>query len=668
MTQMATNQCKTCGSTIPPDAVAGHCPRCLFGVALSAEEDCGIGSGQRQFGDYELGSQLGAGGMGVVYRARRLRDNRIVAMKLIRDLHLRSPTSLCRFTIEAEAAARLDHPNIVRIQEVGETNGVPYFSMDFIEGESLDVKIARGDFTTKQHSEIAQLVAIIARAVHHAHARGVVHRDLKPANVLIDGQGVPHLTDFGLAKILHPGADIRTLTGSGDLPGTPSYMSPEQVRGADVGYASDIYSLGAILYALLTRHPPFQGATSLEVFQQITEQPPARPRSVQRDLATICLKCLEKDPLRRYSSAEALAEDLENFAEAKPIKARPASLMYRLRQWTKRNPVGTALIVTLCAGLSVALLLLRTVSEQRREIQLDRDLAFDEGMEKISRIWRDPATRAVTISARELGILAGRSPVDVRGAKHQLTLAVSADDGPSSMAQRYARLLSNFQSYMQRQLGEKVAFQLLLLKRFTQEEETLLRGEADFIVLSAVDFLHAQRAAPGIAAAAQASTSREGVIFARTNLVIADLRGRSIAFPDPDLSLTVCAKARLFAAGLRVRDLGFATNVVDEGAEAGQTVISSAEALALVLRGKVDAGVTYRAQFERYRHLGLQPLEIFLETPKVLAARAEIDPRIFAAFRSAVSDAPWPESKFTAGSAALDDLRSALEHAERFEQ
>jgi ABC-type phosphate/phosphonate transport system substrate-binding protein len=496
----------------------------------------------------------------------------------------------------------------------------------------------------------------------------VVHRDLKPANVLIDGQGAPYLTDFGLAKILRPGVDVRTLTGSGDLPGTPSYMSPEQVRGTDVGCASDIYSLGAVLYALLTGHPPFQGATSLDVFRQITEQPPARPRAVQRDLATICLKCLEKDPLKRYSSAAALAEDLENFAAGRSIKARPANSLYRLSQWVKRNPVGTALIVTLCAGLAVALLLLRTVSEQRREIQLDRDLAFDDGMEKISRIWRDPATKAVTISARELGILAGRSPVDVRGAKHQLTLAVSANDGPSSMAQRYARLLSTLQSRMHSQLGEKVAFQLLLLKRFSEEEETLLRGEADFIVLSAVDFLRAQRAAPGISAVAQTSTARDGVIFARTNLAIADLRGRAVAFPDPDLSLTMCAKARLFAAGLRAKDMDLATNIVDRGPETGETVISTAETLALVLRGKVDAGVTYQAQFERYRHLGLVPLEVFSETPRVLAARAEIEPRIFAALRSAVTDAPWPENKFIAGNVALDNLRSALKQAERFDQ
>jgi serine/threonine protein kinase len=653
---------------VPTDAVAGQCPSCLIGLALTPADDLPFDTDGRRFGQYQLGRQIGAGGMGVVYEAWRISDGSRVALKLVRNIHAASPSALCRFTVETEAAARLDHPNIVRIHEIGETNGQPFFSMDYIEGESLQAKITRGDFTQQQHGELARLMGIIARAVHHAHARGVVHRDLKPGNILIDSEGVAHLTDFGLAKILQPGTDIPSVTGSGDLPGTPSYMSPEQVRGAEVGCASDIYSLGAVMYALLTGHPPFQGATQLQIFRQISDESPSRPPGIHRNLATICLKCLEKDPLHRYSSAEALARDLDNFVAGRPIDARLPGPFLRVSRWMKGNPVGAALIVSLCGGLSIALLLLQTVNEQRRQIQLDRDLAFDEGMEKISRIWREPQTESVIISSRELAILAGGSPMDLRGAKHQLTFAVSADDGPSSMAQRYARLLSSVQTQMQRELGEKVAFQLLLLKRFSQEEKTLVRGETDFIVLSAVDFVQAQRALPGITAIAQARVLREGVIFARTNLTMADLQNRSIAFPDANLSITIGAKARLVAAGFRAKDFHFATNVIDQTFEPGRTVVSTTETLRLVLSGRVDAGVSYRSQFERQRHMGLRLLQVFPETPRVLASRAQMDSRIIAAFKATVSDAPWPENKFVAVTRTPTDLRAELEQAERFDQ
>ena len=665
---MTAQTCSACGSPVPADAIAGQCPACLIGVALSAPDDLPFEVTRRRFGEYELGRQLGAGGMGVVYEGWRMSDGARVALKLMRNIHAAAPSALCRFTVEAEAAARLDHPNIVRIHEIGEGNGQPFFSMDYIDGESLQTRIARGDFAAAEPQQVARLMATIARAVGHAHARGVVHRDLKPANVLIDAEGAPHLTDFGLAKLVLSGAEAHVLTSTGDLPGTPSYMSPEQVRGAEIGFACDIYSLGAVLYAMLTGQPPFRGPTPLEIFRQISDESPPRLHDAPRDLATICLKCLEKNPVNRYGTAEALADDLDLFASGRPIQARPPGTVHRVSRWIRRNPLGAALIASLCAGLAVSLLLLQTVNEQRSQIQLDRDLAFDEGMEKISRIWREADTRSVVISPRELAILAGRSPIDVRSAKHYLTFAVSGDDGPSSMAQRYASLLGSFQTHMHRQLGEKVAFQLLLLKRFSQAEETLLRGEADFIVLSAVDFLRAQRNAPAISAVAQARISREGVIFGRTNLNLSDLRNRAIAFPDSDLSLTVWAKARLFGHGLRARDLGLITNVTDAAGGLGESVISTTETISLVLRGEVDAGVTYRSQFERHRHRGLALLDIFSETPRILAARAQVDPRLVAALKSTVDEAPWPENKFSSGAPTIEALRSALDQAERFDQ
>lgn len=653
--------CDHCGSTIGADAIAGQCPVCLLNVALSGEDRPpgtheSFASSRRRFGDYELGRQIGAGGMGVVYEARRVSDGARVGLKLIRHFHTASPMELCRFTIEAEAVSRLDHPAIVRIHEVGECDGQPYFSMDLVEGQSLNERIVRGDLDLSQ-TDMARFMTKLARAVHHAHLRGVLHRDLKPANIIVDPQGEPHLTDFGLAKILQPEADARALTASGDAPGTPSFMSPEQVRGGAIGCAADIYGLGAILYALMTGRAPFEGQSTLEVFAAIVSQPPARPRALNRALSpaleTICLKCLEKHPGRRYPSAEALANDLENFAEGRPIQARTPGPLHRAGQWIKRNPVGASLIASLGLGLAAALILLSIVNQQRRQIRLDRDLAFDEGMQKISEIWRDPATSAVTISARELNILAGRSPVDVRLAKHQFVLGIGAGDSPSSAAQRYAQILGRMADGLEGELGEKVALHLRLFKR--SGEAALTAGQADFIVLSPVTFLQAT----GLSAIAQAKTPREGVLFARTNLGTADLRGKAIAFTEPDTSLHVWAKARLFAAGLRRRDLARTTNVADS--------------IAPVLRGEFDAGVAPRMQFERYRHLGLVMLDCFPETPNVLAARAGIAPRINDALRRVIgsprtSDA-WPENKFTAppGLRELEALKAAMEQAELFQ-
>jgi hypothetical protein len=681
--------CPTCGSTALVDAVAGQCPHCLIRMALSEEDPLpsiglALGVPQRQFGEYLLGRQIGVGGMGVVYEARRLSDDSAVAIKLIRDFHVASPTLLRRFTIEAEAAARLEHSHIVRIHEIGECEGHPFFSMDLIEGENLNARITRG--AVMSPGEIARLMATISRAVQHAHARGVLHRDLKPGNILIDLAGEPHLTDFGLAKMLQHDSDennVATLTTAG-APGTPSYMSPEQVSGGEASSASDIYGLGAVLYALMTGRPPFQGATSLELFKQIVEQQPVRPRMVNRSLPpaleTICLKCLEKDPRRRYATAEALAEDLESFTAGGTIMARPPTAIHRSRQWIRRNPVGAALIASLCLGLFVALALLKVVNDQRRQMELDRDQTFDEGMQKVSQIWRDPGTKAVTVSARELAILAGRSPTDSRDAKFQLTFGVSADDGPSSMAQRYARLLGDLQAQMQRELGEKTVFHLHLLKRFHGSEDTLLRGEVDLLVLSPVDFLRAEQVGAGIVALALGNSAREGVIFARTNCGtrhLAGLRGKSLALPDPGLSLSVWAKALLVDAGLRGSDFTALTNIMDRGAEVGTSTASATETIDRVLRGEWDAGVTHRGQFERYRHLGLLALEHFPETPDVVAARAGLETQITAALQNVLRSPKarqWPDSRFavesigpekTAG-ASLKALRGAIARAAQF--
>ena len=276
-----------------------------------------------RFGDYELLGEIARGGMGVVYRARQISLDRTVAVKMILSGQLASEEDVRRFRTEAESAARLQHPHIVTIHEVGELKGQHYFSMDFIEGENLSDRVADGPLAPEA---AAELVSKVATAIDYAHQQGILHRDLKPQNILIDSSQEPQITDFGLAKRIEGRSD---LTGTGQILGTPSYMPPEQA-GSDpsaVGPASDIYSLGAILYELVTGRPPFQAQTPLDTLMQVLSQEPVSPRllnvSVPRDLETIILKCLQKQPSKRYTSAAELFEELGHYLEGKPIQARP---------------------------------------------------------------------------------------------------------------------------------------------------------------------------------------------------------------------------------------------------------------------------------------------------------------------------------------------------------
>ena len=344
-----------------------------------------LGTIIRYFGGYELLEEIARGGMGVVYRARQTNLNRIVALKMILAGQLASAADIKRFYNEAEAAANLDHPGIVPVFEVGEHEGQHYFSMGFIDGDSLAFHLDDRPFVPKQ---AAELICTVADAVQYAHDKRVIHRDLKPANILIDRDGQPKVTDFGLAKRTEEDSN---LTGTGDILGTPSYMPPEQAGGrlSDVRETADVYALGAVLYATLTGRPPFQTDNRFDTLMQVLEREPVPPRQlnpkVPLDLETICLRCLEKDRRRRYASAAELSAELRRFLNGEPIKVRPISKVERMWRWCKRNPAVAgfsmlALTLLLVLGIGGPLVALKQIENAHKQAELRAQAEFERRM------------------------------------------------------------------------------------------------------------------------------------------------------------------------------------------------------------------------------------------------------------------------------------------------
>ena len=351
----------------------------------------------RYFGDYEIIREIARGGMGVVFQARQVSLNRTVALKMILAGQLADETDVKRFYTEAEAAANLDHPGIVPIFEVGQHEGQHYFSMGFVEGQSLSQRLAEGPLPSR---EAAELIRRVSEAIEYAHQHGVIHRDLKPANILLDQNGNPRVTDFGLAKKIQGDSG---LTGSGQIMGTPSYMPPEQAGGkrGEVGPAADVYALGATLYALVTGRPPFQAATAMDTVLQVISDEPVPPRrlnaSIPRDLETICLKCLEKEPARRYTTGGELADDLRRFLDGEPIRARSVNSFEKCWRWCRRRPVFaglTAAVVMAVAGGLIGTSLglvaaLEAQAKERAQTELAEQQLYDARMNLVARSWED---------------------------------------------------------------------------------------------------------------------------------------------------------------------------------------------------------------------------------------------------------------------------------------
>jgi ABC-type phosphate/phosphonate transport system substrate-binding protein len=606
---------------VPKDAPFGHCPGCLVELGFGPmPEDATVAapsSGNRRFGEYELLEQIGRGGMGVVYKARQVSLKRLVALKMLGPHASAFPGLADRLRLEAEVAGSLRHPQIVTIYDVGEHEGQPFFTMELIEGLSLERFITTQGFHLKTSQEsppvgrngaeaqAARVMIQIARAVDHAHQHGVLHRDLKPANVLLDAQGLPHLTDFGLAKAI--GRVGSTGTASGAILGTPAYMAPEQASGATkhTTVAADVYSLGAILYEMLTGRPPFRAETPLETLRCVVEEPPKPPstfnRNLDNDLATICVKCLEKDPRQRYLSAAALADDLERWMRGEPIEARIVGKLERAWRWCLREPLiagmVAAIALLLIAATTFALIAYRRAQSNFEQEQAQREAQVAKLRERISREWEDDNLRFIHLDAEELGILSDR-PFQRDVGEAVIRLGVQLPGKDRSDAQlRITQGHPALAEYLRTNLAPyEVLFDVFLYKNSSNAADGVVRGEVDVMQLSPAGYVEARRRnaslIPLVAQTVGGQTNLHGALFVNTNARIdrlESLRGHSFAFAELDSAIShLLPKLTLLDAGLHARDLSASTNT------------RPWHAISLVRKGVFDAGA---AEFDEVQKL-----------------------------------------------------------------
>ena len=619
-----TKQCRECGAPVPRDAPFGNCPGCLVELGFGPPPEMVPQTTSAQFDDYELLERIGRGGMGVVYKARQKSLNRLIALKMLTPHSAAFPRVAERLRLEAETAASLHHPNIVTIHDVGEKDGHPFFTMELIEGEGMDKFIEQTGyrFPGFHHAEqtqargpqacVVRTLRTIARAVDYAHKHGVLHRDLKPANVVMDAAGEPHLTDFGLAKIL--GQDRARSTESGSVLGTPAYMSPEQAAGGSkrVSTAADIYSLGAVFYEMLTGHPPFRADTPLETLRRVTEEQPASPTTlnatVEADLATICLKCLEKDPERRYSTALALAEDLERWLRHEPIEARPVGNMERFWSWCRREPrlagMGAGLILLLTATTILGLTLY---------VRIGKELAVSEGniyrnMGALSRRINDvdgsDGRNGVRVYAHELALVAQR-PFLVEGNERDVRLGVHLPgqvSEPMKILQRFNPLANCLQTNLAFRADIPLLFELQMYTSYSNATAGLSMDEADLMLVSPASYVRHRSLNKDIYPLAHFASSGQRAVgialFTHPQSGIhqlSDLKGKSLVFASHELPLFEDPiKSALWTAGLHQRDF---SRIED---------LPRGLAISEILAERFDAGVATLKEFVRLTNAGFQ--------------------------------------------------------------
>ncbi len=657
--------CPACGSQLLSDVPHRLCLHCLVALGLDekteeleADQTVPSANPLDDF-DYELLERIGRGGMGVVYRARQRSLDRIVALKMIAVGDSASPGMLARFHREAEMAAKLDHPNIVSIIEVGEFQGNPFLVMRLVEGDDLAARMpdlalpaeARGTRAYQSQTAIARIIAAVARAVDFAHSRGVLHRDLKPSNILLDQENRPHLTDFGIAKTL----DQETgLTQTAELLGTLCYMSPEQAAGKATSRAADIYSLGAILYELLTRQRPFEGA-KMEVLHRVLHDEPAPPRSlnpaIERDLATICLKCLDKNPVRRYPSALAVAEDLERWLERKPILAREAGPLIRFQRWSTRNPAVATLLLSLSIGIIISLVLLTRANEQKFRKSIALDILRTESARQLQELWY-PARSFFPIESETLSAMAGMEVGNLQEHEHRFTIALVAESNPLAHVLHSAPMLNQIEDSVSASSGERTRFDLRLYKEPARAIDDLLLGRVDFAQLNARQFVHARQRDPNVKALLRLLPpgDHEGaVVFTRQKSGInslADLRGRSILFGPAESTMTFWTKAALAKAGIHGIDLAkyrYSDRPFEISSANERPPVRDADSYGLmtpveaVSSGLYDAAVMREKRFQEVAaEQGLVTLHRFEDSADVLVAAGNLSDQIIGAFRSVI--------------------------------
>lgn len=658
---MSTRFCAECGKQVPPGAWGELCPHCLL-LRGAADVVPFVDALLGVVGDYELQEEIARGGMGVVYRAWQKSLKRHVALKMMLVGQHATEEQVRRFKAEAIAGGVLHHPNIVGVHEVGSHESLPYIVMDLVDGPSLSRLLKEGPLPV---ARAAAYLKTIAEAIHFAHSRGILHRDLKPSNVLIDSSDQPRVMDFGLAKNL---ATDSSLTATGAVQGSPSYMPPEQATGdrRKVGVRSDVYSLGAMLYHLLTGRPPFVAQTIAVTLQQVETAEPLAPRllnsSVPRDLETICFKCLEKDPERRYATAGELAEELDRFLKDEPIHARPISRPEKAWRWCRRNPLAASFAGTVCVALAVSLWLLVLVNEAKnKQVELTKDarqsnLEKDAAAKRVLRmvednlagIWANSAKPDLEIISEDVAALSNLAilPVTNQPTAVRWKMGAVTDEDPVGRVRQFGLLISNIESNASRLLEREVRVDLRLYKFQQDFGRDLCSGVVDIGRLGARQYLTLRRSNPGLVVLAMPTNSfKEGIMFSRSDSSIrklVDVRGRAVAFGDTNSTISFWAQIKLAELGINAASLArydyldstldFADEVLNVGLSNAVRKIgylhSHAKVIEGVLDGRYDAGVANLKAFLSFKDQGLVaiPDSQFTSSRNVFVARPGFDP------------------------------------------